>query len=89
MSTSPENAEQFMKTFNHIDVTELLSQVTAPTLVIHGRGDLEVPHSQSQLMAKHIPNAKLVTLESRNHILGEHEQAWKEFLSEVDSFIGS
>ncbi len=89
MSTSPENAEQFIKTFNHIDVSGLLSKVTAPTLIIHGRGDLEVPHSQSRFMAKHIPNAKLVTLESRNHILGEHEDAWVEFLSELDTFLSS
>ena len=89
MSTSPENAEQFMKTFNHIDVTDLLRQVTAQTLIIHGRGDLEVPHGQSQLMAKHIPDAKLVTLESRNHILGEHEPAWVEFLGELNAFLAS
>lgn len=87
VSTSPENAERFIKAFNHIDVSSQLSKVPVSTLVMHARGDLEVPLSQSLFMAKQIPGAKLVTLESRNHILGEHEEAWSGFLDELRNFI--
>jgi hypothetical protein len=34
-----------------------------------------------------IPDAKLVILEIRNHILGGHEPAWKQFFEEVDRFL--
>lgn len=86
-SASPENAEKFFMTFYNLDVMELASQVRTPTLVIHATDDLVVPVAQARLLAATIPNARLVLLESRNHILSENEPAWARFLQEVDTFL--
>jgi pimeloyl-ACP methyl ester carboxylesterase len=87
VSTSPENALRFLQMFNHIDVLELATQVSVPTLVLHARNEAEIPLSQSRLMASKIPDAKFITLDSRNHILGANEPAWRDFLQEVENFI--
>ena len=86
-STSPENAERFVATTHHLDIVELAAQVKAPTLVIHAKDDLVIPIEQARLLATTIPNARLVLLEGRNHILGEAEPAWARFLKELDTFL--
>ena len=55
-------------------VTKLTSRacypkVRVPTLVLHARHDNVVPLEQGRLLAASIPNARLVTLESDNHVL--------------------
>ena len=87
VSTSPENAEKFFATFYSLDVLELASRVKVPTLVLHAKNDLVVAVTQARLLATTIPNARLVLLESRSHILCETEPAWARFLQEVDTFL--
>ena len=45
-----------------------LSQISAPTLVIHGESDRLVPAGNSKLIAARIPGAKLVLLPHASHI---------------------
>jgi hypothetical protein len=40
-------------------------------------------------IAKRIPGARVVPLESRNHMLLEHEPAWARFVAEVRAFLGT
>ena len=40
-----------------------------PTLVLHGTGDLRVPFTEGRLLASLIPGARLVPIESRNHLI--------------------
>jgi hypothetical protein len=42
-TTSGECAARYFEASGNIDVVELLPQVRAPTLVMHARGDLQVP----------------------------------------------
>jgi DNA-binding CsgD family transcriptional regulator len=72
----------------HVDVSELLPQVTVPTLVLHARADEAVTPAQGRLLAARIPGAVLVELESRNHILLETEPAWARFKEEFLAFTG-
>jgi pimeloyl-ACP methyl ester carboxylesterase len=51
MTTSPENAMRIRVAMDHIDVSDLLSQVTAPTLVMHCRGDAAAPFEEGRRMA--------------------------------------
>lgn len=44
-----------------------LGQITAPTLVIHGKEDPIVHHAHAQKLASLIPGAKLVLLEGIGH----------------------
>lgn len=87
ISTSPEIAARIVSGFQVIDVYEQAKRVTQPTLVLHAKGDLRIPFEEGRLMAATIPNARLLSLESTNHILLEDEPAWKRFLEEVNAFL--
>lgn len=67
---------------NRID----LSRVRVPTLVMHARDDPGPPYASAVEMARRIPNARLVTVESGGHLmLGDHADATHEvarFLAE-------
>jgi pimeloyl-ACP methyl ester carboxylesterase/DNA-binding SARP family transcriptional activator len=88
ISTSPRNAARFMREFATIDVTALLPQVRCPTLVLHSRDDLRVPFAESRLIAEAIPGARLVQIDSGNHLLLEEEPGWRHWLREVRTFLG-
>jgi DNA-binding CsgD family transcriptional regulator len=69
-------------------VRELLPQVRVPTLVLHCDRDQIAPLSQGRLLAAGIPGADFVQLESSNHVLLEHEPAWRRFRDAVLEFTG-
>jgi DNA-binding winged helix-turn-helix (wHTH) protein/alpha-beta hydrolase superfamily lysophospholipase len=86
-STSPENAIRLINEFGMIDVSDLLPRVKAPTLVLHSRGDAPVPFNLGLALARGIPNARFVALESSNHIILSHEPAWRRFSDELCGFL--
>jgi pimeloyl-ACP methyl ester carboxylesterase len=86
-ATSPENAVRYLNAVAEIDVTSLLPQVKAPTLVMHARDDVRVPFDLGRRMAAGIPGARLVPLQSKNHIPLEHEPAFKRLLEEITFFL--
>jgi pimeloyl-ACP methyl ester carboxylesterase/DNA-binding CsgD family transcriptional regulator len=86
-SAWPEMALRLYDALGETDATRLLSQVAAPTLVLHARGDLVVPFNEGRRIAAAVPSARLIPLASRNHILLEHEPAWQVFISEVSKFL--
>jgi len=45
-----------------------IAQITAPTLVIHGKSDALVPPGNGKLIAERIPGARLVLLEHASHL---------------------
>ncbi|HEY8226061.1 MAG TPA: alpha/beta fold hydrolase [Pyrinomonadaceae bacterium] len=85
---TPEIAARLLESRAMIDVTDLLGEVRAPTLVLHARGDAVVPITEGHILAAGIPGAQFVELDSKNHILLEHEPAWKRFCDEVSEFTG-
>ena len=87
VSTSPENAARLLQAFGDIDVTQLLPRVAAPTLVLHSRGDAPCPFEQGLLLAREIPNARFVALESHNNVILSHEPSWGRFIHEVCAFL--
>jgi len=88
-SASPEMAIRLYQALSETDATEALSRVRAPTLVLHARGDLVVPFEEARRIAAGVPSARLIPLESRNHLLLEDEPAWTAFISSVSEFVGS
>jgi DNA-binding NarL/FixJ family response regulator len=46
-----------------------------------------VPISEGQLLASRIDGAEFVELDSRNHVLLEHEPAWERFKEAVLAFM--
>jgi pimeloyl-ACP methyl ester carboxylesterase/DNA-binding CsgD family transcriptional regulator len=84
---SPVNAGRFMRAFNDIDVTEPARRVACPTLVTHSKSDARIPFEEGRRVAGLIPGARFVPVESRNHVLLEHEPAWERWLAAVRDFL--
>jgi pimeloyl-ACP methyl ester carboxylesterase/DNA-binding CsgD family transcriptional regulator len=89
VTTDPETAVRIRDARNHDDVSREATEVTAPTLVLHGREDALVPFEEGRLIATLIPGARFVPLESRNHILLADEPAWARFSQELHDFLGT
>lgn len=87
VSSSPENATRLTEAAGDVDVTSLLTQVRAPTLVMHATEDAMAPFEEARLLAAGIPNARFVALESHNHLLLDDEPAFARFLSEIRDFL--
>ncbi|MEO1160866.1 MAG: alpha/beta fold hydrolase, partial [Pseudomonadota bacterium] len=85
--TSPENAVRFQNAFADIDVRESLAKVDVPTIVFHSHDDQRVSLEQGRELAIGIPNARFVPLESRNHILLDHEPAWETCRDAIAAFL--
>lgn len=86
--TSPTNAAALMLARAEVNIIDLLDHIAAPTLVLHACGDAVVPIAQGRLLAAGIRNAEFLELDSNNHILLEHEPAWRHFCSAVLEFLG-
>jgi pimeloyl-ACP methyl ester carboxylesterase len=54
---------------------------------MHARHDARVPFELGRRMAAGIPGARLVALESQNHVILESEPAFAHFLEEMRVFI--
>ena len=87
-TTTPELAPKLLRARAETDVTSLLAGVQTPTLVLHGREDAVVPLAEGRLLAAEIRGAQFVELDSRNHVLLEHEPAWGRFQEAVLEFAG-
>jgi pimeloyl-ACP methyl ester carboxylesterase/DNA-binding CsgD family transcriptional regulator len=69
------------------DASAHLAALDVPTLVLHSIGDRMNAFAYSRALAAGIPDARLVALESDNHIVLEDEPAWQVFLREVTDFL--
>jgi pimeloyl-ACP methyl ester carboxylesterase len=86
-TTSPDNAVALMNALGEVDVSKRLSEVKAPALVIHPRGDLTVPYKRAREMAVGIEGARFVTLENRNHIPLPHHATTQRMIQEIEAFL--
>jgi pimeloyl-ACP methyl ester carboxylesterase len=66
-----------------------LPQVRVPTLVIHCRHDNMAPIDQGLQIARSIPHAKFVTIESENHVVLADEPAWPKLVGEIEAFLAA
>jgi len=86
-TTSPEMACRYLEATGEIDVTGLAAKIIAPTLVLHARGDLQVPFEAGRQFAEAIPGARFVALQGRNHLLTADEPATARFFEEIELFL--
>lgn len=87
-TTTPDTAARLLEARGEVDFSAQLSRIRVPTLVLHARHDEVVPFTSGRRMASEIPGAEFVELDSRNHILLEHEPAWERFKEAVLAFTG-
>ena len=62
------SAIQLMECLEVVDVERRLSEISLPTLIIHGSRDVITPVSASEGLAERIPNSKLVVIEGAGHV---------------------
>jgi pimeloyl-ACP methyl ester carboxylesterase len=86
-TTSPECAARYFDVVGDFDITDLLSEVKAPTLVMHARGDVTAPIEAGRQLAAGIPGAHFIALPGRNHLFLEHEPASDRFFEEISLFL--
>lgn len=86
-ATSTDTARTSRRQRRAADASHLLDQLTVPTMVIHSRGDRLNSFLEARYLASHIPGARLVTLESDNHIVLEDEPAWLAFQQAIRAFL--
>jgi pimeloyl-ACP methyl ester carboxylesterase/DNA-binding CsgD family transcriptional regulator len=88
-TTTGDIAADLLEARAVVDVSQVLGEVRTPTLVLHARGDEVTAIDEARMVAAGIPNAQFVELDSRNHILLEHEPAWTRFQEAVLDFTGA
>ena len=87
MATDADTAVLARQKRREADVRHLLPRLDLPTLVVHSRGDRMNNFEEARYLAANIPGARLVALESENHIVLEDEPAWPVFVREVSAFL--
>ena len=88
-TTTAGAAVRLFRARGAVDVADAARRVKVRTLVIHARDDRVVPVEEGRLLASLVPDARLVVLESANHILLADEPAWEQFLDELREFLGT
>ena len=66
-AVSPSMARGLLEAIKQLDVSQIASVVSVPTLVIHRRDDLAVPVECGRHLAETIPGAEYVELEGKDH----------------------
>jgi pimeloyl-ACP methyl ester carboxylesterase/DNA-binding CsgD family transcriptional regulator len=87
LTSSATNAIALLRAYFESDSSKDVHRVSCPTLVLHAREDAIVPFDEGRAAATLIPEARFVSLASRNHILQETEPAWRRLISELDTFL--
>ncbi len=68
LRAEPEAAARIFECHYERDVAVDLSQVTVPTLVVHGEDDAIVPLALGQAVAAAIPSSRLIVLPNTGHV---------------------
>jgi DNA-binding SARP family transcriptional activator/alpha-beta hydrolase superfamily lysophospholipase len=87
VSTSPENAVRIQNALGNVDIRDRLHMVRVPTLVLHSRNDGRISYQRGLELAHGIPNARLITLESNNHLILENDPEFPRFMAAIRSFL--
>lgn len=87
ISSSPEGAQRLQQTLSEIDVTEHLEKVEVPTLILHSRNDAVIPFEAGRMLARRIPHAHFVPLDSYNHLVLQQEPAWPKMVAHIREFL--
>ena len=84
MSASPGMARAALEAAFRIDVRAILPTISAPTLVIHASDEV-IPVQEGRYIADHIPGARLLEVEGKDHVpwLADPDR----ILTEVEEFL--
>jgi pimeloyl-ACP methyl ester carboxylesterase len=86
-AATPDAAVEMTRLMFDIDVRNALAVIGCPTLVVHANRDAVVPLEEGRLLARSIPRARFLELDSPNHFMREDEPAWSEFVDALEAFL--
>jgi class 3 adenylate cyclase len=81
---TPRTAVSKARTVYELDLRHVLPLVTVPTLLIHSRGNAFIQVDHSRYLAEHIRDARLVEIDSADHVPLPHPElvgALQEFVA--------
>ena len=84
-AVSPGAMRTLMRMMSEIDVRNALPAVSAPTLVLHRRGDRVCPVAAGRHLAEHIPGARYVELPGDDHSFSQGDS--DVLLSEIEEHL--
>lgn len=87
MAVDAETAILARSQRQHADSSHRLAELDLPVLVLHSRNDQLNRFEHSRQLAAHLHGARLVALESNNHIVLADEPAWPVLLRELTDFL--
>ena len=85
-TTTAETGARLLAARGDMDVSDLLSRLRVPTLILHADGDGVAPVEEGRYLASRIPDAEFCVLPSKNHILQPEEPAWATACAEILRF---
>jgi pimeloyl-ACP methyl ester carboxylesterase/DNA-binding CsgD family transcriptional regulator len=87
VTSTADVAEKYLRAMFALDVKEIASHVSCPTIAFHSRDDQLVFLEQGRKLAALIPGARFVPLESKNHVPFREEPAWRVIAAALRSFL--
>lgn len=85
-ASTPTMVREILRRNVEIDVRTALPAISAPTLVVHRRGDYVVPNICGRYVADHIDGARFVELPGGWHLNGT-EHGEQDALDEIEEFL--
>jgi pimeloyl-ACP methyl ester carboxylesterase len=86
LAPGPGAMKGLLEALRDTDVRHLLGKISAPTLVLHRRGDRAVRVGSGRHLASHIAQAQFVELDGADHWAFAGDQ--KPVLASVRQFVG-
>jgi len=87
LGASPAAAIALMRMNSQIDISDILSSVHVPTLVIHISGDRTVNVEGGRFLAERIPGARLLELSGDDHLFFIHEHTAAAMADAIEEFL--
>ena len=85
-TASPADIERQITSVFSLDATSVLADISAPTLVMHVKGDRVINVASGRILADRIPGATFVEIEGDDHFLWVMPH-WRTFLDPMFEFI--
>ena len=86
-ASSPGAIKGVLEALRDTDVRNLLGRISAPTLVLHRRGDRAVRICAGQYLASHIAQARFIELDGADHWVFAGDQ--QPVLASIKQFVAS
>jgi class 3 adenylate cyclase len=74
LGASPAAVIAVLQMAAETDISDVLSSIRVPTLVVHCKGDTLIPIECGRFLAQNIPDARFIELPGQDHLFFLHEQ---------------